>query len=339
MRSKEILQNVIEKKNLSSAESSEFLSLVMKGECSEILLSSFLTAMKMKGENSEELFGFAKAMRDASVKPESKFDFDFLDTCGTGGDGKNSINISTLSALTLGSMGVKIAKHGNRSGSSVCGSSDLLSELGYKLDKTHKQIEEEFIKFGFTFLFAPHWHPAMKFAANVRKELGFRTFFNLIGPLTNPFRAPYQIVGVYSSDYLEKVAEVLALLDLKGSIVCHSEDGFDEFSIFKPTIFYHSIGKKNSKEFFDPSILKLKNFKDDEIYTNSREISIQISKRILKGEKITGAFAVALNAGAALYLLGLSPTIVDGFEKSIGELESGRVYEYFSGILKGQENY
>ncbi len=338
MRSREILSKAVAKENLTEGEAFEFLSLVMNGECSEILLASFLTALKIKGEISDELLGFAKAMRSAAIKPKKNFDFDFLDTCGTGGDGKNSINISTLSALTLGSMGVKVAKHGNRSVSSVCGSSDLLSELGYKLDRTHEEIEDDFFKFGFAFLFAPFWHPAMKFAANVRKELGFRTFFNLIGPLSNPFNAPSQIVGVFSSEYLERVSNVLIKLGLKRSIVCHSEDGFDEFSIFRPTIFYHSIGKNYSKEFFDPSVLKLKNLKDDEIYTDSREKSVNLAKEILHGKVNTGAFAVALNAGVSLYLLEKVNNIPDGFEKALSEIESGRIKEYFSRILNGQEN-
>ncbi|MBE7411264.1 MAG: anthranilate phosphoribosyltransferase [Leptospiraceae bacterium] len=335
MNSKEILFKVVDKENLTKNEAYDFLSLVMKGDFSEILLSSFLTAMKFKGEVSDELFGFARAMRDAAIKPKRKFDFDFLDTCGTGGDGKNSINISTLAALTLASMGVKVAKHGNRSVSSVCGSSDLLIELGYKMDKTHEEVEENFLRFGFVFLFAPFWHPAMKFAANVRKELGFRTFFNLIGPLCNPFSAPYQIVGVYSKEYLEIISKVLIQLELKKSIVCHSEDGFDEFSVFHPTLYYHSNGNDLSKEIFHPSVLKLKNLKEEEIFTDSREKSVKMVKEILLGKINTGSYAVALNAGVSLYLMEIVKSIPEGFERALSEIECGKINEYFSRILNG----
>ncbi|MCE9500445.1 MAG: anthranilate phosphoribosyltransferase [Leptospira sp.] len=328
-----ILHKAVEMVSLSEEEAYQFMISVMKGEVSEIALSSFLTSMKIKKESSEELAGFALAMRDSALKPVGKFDFDFLDTCGTGGDGKNSLNISTLAAITLASMGIRIAKHGNRSVSSLSGSSDILNALGYKIDLTTYEVEELFTKKGFAFLFAPTWHPSMRFAANVRKELGFRTFFNIIGPLSNPFRAPFQIMGVYSPELLEKIPFVLKRLGLKGSIVCHSKDGFDEFSIFQPTDYVLSRGEESLHEIFDPSVLKLTGLKEDEIFCASKEDAIRLSGNVLEGKEISGTYAVALNAGAAQFLLGHSATIEEGFESCLKQIKSGKVNEFFKEVI------
>ncbi|MCX7999080.1 MAG: anthranilate phosphoribosyltransferase, partial [Leptospiraceae bacterium] len=189
-----LLEQLTQKENLSFAQSRDFMLEVMRGEVSEIVLASFLTALKMKEETEEELAGFVTAIRESAVPTAKDFSFDFIDTCGTGGDSKASINISTLSAITIASMGVKVAKHGNRSVSSVCGSSDLLEGLGYPFPKTVSEAIQRFEEHGFVFLFAPFWHPAMKHAANVRKQLGFRTVFNMIGPLSNPFHPTHKVV-------------------------------------------------------------------------------------------------------------------------------------------------
>ncbi len=328
------IQKLIEKESLTFEESYNFLTSVMKGEISEILLSSFLTALKMKGETQVELAGFVKAVRNASFNTNTNFSFEFLDTCGTGGDGKNSINISTISALTLASMGVKIAKHGNRSVSSLCGSSDFLDEFGYNYKEGHSEIAKRVESQGFTFLFAPHWHPAMKFAAGVRKELGFRTVFNLLGPLSNPLAPTHQIVGVYSEDLIEKFANVLKLLGCKKAIVCHALDGFDEFSIFQPTR-YAVIQNENIEYFeFSPAVLDLKNLKSEEVYASTKTESIRLSKRVLKGETITGTYKVALNAGVGLYLMEKTSSIENGFEEALKQITKGIVWDYFDKITK-----
>jgi anthranilate phosphoribosyltransferase len=328
------IQKLIDKENLSVEESYNFLTSVMAGEISEIILSSFLTALKMKGETQVELAGFVKAVRNASSKTNVKFPFEFLDTCGTGGDGKNSINISTISALTLASMGIKVAKHGNRSVSSLCGSSDFLDEFGYTYKGDHLEIAKRVESQGFTFLFAPHWHPAMKFAAGVRKELGFRTVFNLLGPLSNPLTPTHQIVGVYSEDLIEKFANVLKLLGCKKAIVCHALDGFDEFSIFQPTRYAYIQDEKIEYLEFSPAILELKNLKSEEVYASTKTESIRLSERVLKGEIITGTYKVALNAGVGLFLMEKTNSIEKGFEEALTQIRKGNVWEYFDKITK-----
>lgn len=328
-----LIQKLIDSEDLSEEESYTFLKSVMAGEISEIVLSSFLTALKRKGETQDEIYGFVKAVRGAAQRPNIELPLEFLDTCGTGGDGKNSINISTLSALTLASIGIKVAKHGNRSVSSLCGSSDFLDEFGYSYKGNPSEIATRVTSQGFTFLFAPHWHPAMKYAATVRKELGFRTVFNLLGPLSNPFSPSHQIVGVYSVDLLPKFGGVLQRLGIKKAVVCHSLDGFDEFSIFQPTKYIYIQNNKMESHEFSPEILNLNHIKPEEIYASTRSESIRISERVLKGELSTGTYKVALNAGVGIFLMGLSESIPKGFEMALSQLSSGKVWEYFRHII------
>lgn len=324
-----LLQKSVAGNSLSEEEAHFFMMSIMKGEVSDIILSSFLTSIRMRVETADELVGFVRAMRESCVKPSSQFDFDYIDTCGTGGDEKRSINISTLSALTLGSLGIKIAKHGNRSVSSLCGSSDLLAAMDYNVTVSHAEAEKRLTEKGFTFLFAPHWHPSMKFAVETRKQLGFRTVFNILGPMSNPFHPPYQVLGVYSAELLPKVMHVLTRLGTKAAIVCNSVDGFDEFSIFADTKYLLYQNGEVSEHLFSPDSLSLPNLKDDEIFCVSKEEAVSLSHKVLSGEKITGSYAVALNSGAALFLLGKANNIKEGFQIALEQLKSGKVLEYF----------
>ncbi|ABZ93864.1 Anthranilate phosphoribosyltransferase [Leptospira biflexa serovar Patoc strain 'Patoc 1 (Ames)'] len=314
---KEILHQVVAGHHLVETHAEFFLNEVMDGNVAEPVLASFLTAMKMKGETTDELYGFVRAMRHHAIKPKSSFGFDFLDTCGTGGDGKGTLNVSTLSALTLASLGHKVAKHGNRSVSSLSGSSDILSGLGYPLERTHEESESEFVKTGFVFLFAPSWHPAMKYAGPVRAALGFRTFFNLIGPLSNPFAPTHQIVGVYDRSLCLPMAEILGKLGLKQAIVCHSEDGLDEFSIFEPTNYAHFDGKTTKELRFDPKGLNLapRELDRNTVFSSSKEGAEALFRAVLEPSEPTGGTAmVALNAGVSLFLLGAVKDIPSGYE-------------------------
>lgn len=327
-----LLQKSVAGNSLTEEEAYFFMISIMKGDVSDIVLSSFLTSIRMRVETADELVGFVRAMRESCVKPSSNFDFDYLDTCGTGGDEKKSINISTLSALTLGSLGLKIAKHGNRSVSSLCGSSDLLSALEYNVTVPHAEAEERLNKKGFTFLFAPHWHPSMKFAVETRKQLGFRTVFNILGPMSNPFNPPFQILGVYAKELLPKVMHVLTKLGTKAAIVCNSVDGFDEFSIFADTNYLLYQNGEVSPHLFSPDSLGISTIKENEIFCNSKEEAVMLSKKVLSGEIITGSHAVALNSGAALFLLGKAPHIKDGYHMALDHLKSGKVMEYFQSL-------
>lgn len=335
MQAKDILHKAANRQDLNRDEARSFMGFVMRGEVSEVILSAFLTAMKVKGETGEEILGFAQAMKKAAVVPKSKsWNTDVLDTCGTGGDGKGSINVSTLSALTLASLGIQVAKHGNRSVSSVSGSSDLLSSLGFSLEMTHEEVEERFLKTGFTFLFAPAWHPAMKYVANVRKEIGMRTFFNLIGPLSNPFHPTHQIIGVFSKDWIDRIAFALQEMGLKAGIVCHSIDGLDEFSIFAPTDYI--IFREDQREVgvFDPKILGLPPIlHPEEVYVSTPEKALELSRRILQGEDLSGTHLVALNAGVALWLVKKVESIKDGYKMAIEHILNKRVAQFASEIL------
>ncbi len=332
MNQNSLLQKSVAGNSLTEEEAYFFMISIMKGEVSDILLSSFLTSIRMRVESADELVGFVRAMRESCVKANGKFDFDYLDTCGTGGDEKRSINISTLSALALGSMGIKIAKHGNRSVSSLCGSSDLLSALEYNVTVTHAEAEKRLLEKGFTFLFAPHWHPSMKFAAETRKQLGFRTVFNVLGPMSNPFSPPFQILGVYAPDLLPKVMHVLTRLGTQAAIVCNSLDGFDEFSIFADTKYLLYMNGEVSEHLFSSDALRLENLRDDEIFCNTKEETVSLSKRILSGEIITGSHAVALNAGAGLFLMGKAGNIKEGYQNALAYLKTGKVLEYFQNL-------
>jgi len=326
------LQKLISKENLSLAEAREFMLSVMRGEVSEITLASFLTALRMKEETQEELAGFVLAVRESAIPRGKDFSFDFIDTCGTGGDEKGSINISTLTALTLASMGIPVAKHGNRSVTSVCGSSDLLEGLGYPFPKDPAEAVKRFEEDKFVFLFAPFWHPAMKYAANVRKTLGFRTVFNMIGPLSNPFSPTHQVIGVYSSEILNKVAGVLKYLHLKRAIVCHSRDGYDEFSIFAETEYCLLENGSTSYHVFSPRAF-LPNFSENEISTRTKEESLQKANSVLAGELKAGTYAVALNSGVALYVFGKASSIEEGYHLSLEHLRTGAVQNFFNKLL------
>ncbi len=326
---RDILQKAISSQNLSREEAEFFLTEVMLGKVSEVLLASFLTALKQKGETEEELTGFVSAMRKNAEKPSRSYSYEFIDTCGTGGDGKGSFNISTLSAFTLASLGVKVAKHGNRSVSSLSGSSDILTQIGYKFDRPKTEMEEEFDKTGFIFLFAPHWHPSMKYAGPVRKELGFRTFFNLIGPLSNPLSPAYQVVGVYDKALLKVLSQVLSLLGTKRSIICHSRDGLDEFSIFQPTDYVYFDGKTSRELVFEPKTLSLgREPNPKEVFAGSQEESSRLFYDVLSGKDGSGADMVALNAGAALFVVGKADSIESGFSLAKSALLEKKVLKF-----------
>jgi len=328
-KNKELLNLLLSNQDLTTEGAYHFLNEVMKGNVTEVILAAFLTALKMKGETEEELTGFVSAMRENAEKPNKKFDFDFIDTCGTGGDGKGTFNISTLSAFTLASLGVRVAKHGNRSVSSLSGSSDILQAIGYDMDRPKEELTKEFIEKGFVFLFAQSWHPSMKYAGPVRRELGFRTFFNLIGPLSNPFHPSHQVVGVYDKSLLTVVSRVLSKLGSKKTIVCHSQDGLDEFSIFSLTDYAYFDGKNTENLVFDPkSIPSLFPLSKDEVFSNSKDDSLRHFKEVLSGKATSGTDMVALNAGAALFTIGKVDSILAGFEMAKEALRSKKVLEF-----------
>ncbi|EQA71601.1 anthranilate phosphoribosyltransferase [Leptospira noguchii] len=333
MEPRAVVLKLIGRKHLTALEAESFMNHVMKGEVSEILLSSFLTSMRSNGESVEEVLGCTLALRKNALRPKTVFPFDLLDTCGTGGDGQGTINISTLSAIVLASLGVKVAKHGNRSVSSHTGSSDILTRLGYQTETTQEEVEAHLVNRGFTFLFAPMWHPSMKYAGPVRKELGFRTVFNMIGPLSNPFSPQFQIIGVYQPELMELFIKVLQSLGLKRALVCHSRDGLDEFSIFQTTDYTFLENGVISRHSFDPKVLGLSSLNKEEVYASSSDHAEILARKVLNSEPIAGTHAVALNAGAGLFVMGKVETIEQGYQIAKEAILSGKTKKYFEDLI------
>lgn len=322
-KTKRALSKVASKKNLSGAESAEVFGEIMSGEVDGAIMAAFLTALKMKGETVDEVVGAASAMRAratfinaGSAAP--------IDTCGTGGDGMNTFNISTTSAFIAAGAGVPVAKHGNRAATSKCGSGDVLGELGFNLDVHASVMEHCLQEEGIAFLFAPKMHPAMRFAAPVRKALGFRTIFNLLGPLVNPAGATGQVVGVFEAGYTEFVAECLNRMGVRCAFVVHAADGMDEISVCTPTRVSElrdcsiKTSEFNPRKYFPDGA----NFSD--LKGGDAKVNAQILLDVLSGKLRNGARDICLlNAAAAIVVGGKTDDFGAALEMARDSLDSG----------------
>lgn len=322
-KTKRALSKVASKKNLSGAESAEVFGEIMSGEVDGAIMAAFLTALKMKGETVDEVVGAASAMRAratfinaGSAAP--------IDTCGTGGDGMNTFNISTTSAFIAAGAGVPVAKHGNRAATSKCGSGDVLGELGFNLDVHASVMEHCLQEERIAFLFAPKMHPAMRFAAPVRKALGFRTIFNLLGPLVNPAGATGQVVGVFEAGYTEFVAECLNRMGVRRAFVVHAADGMDEISVCTPTRVSELRDCSIKTSEFNPR----KYFPDganfSELKGGDAKVNAQILLDVLSGKLRNGARDICLlNAAAAIVVGGKTDDFGAALEMARDSLDSG----------------
>ena len=322
-KTRRALSKVASKKNLSGAESAEVFGEIMSGEVDGAIMAAFLTALKMKGETVDEVVGAASAMRvratfinAGSAAP--------IDTCGTGGDGMNTFNISTTSAFIAAGAGVPVAKHGNRAATSKCGSGDVLGELGFNLDVHASVMEHCLQEEGIAFLFAPKMHPAMRFAAPVRKALGFRTIFNLLGPLVNPAGATGQVVGVFEAGYTEFVAECLNRMGVRRAFVVHAADGMDEISVCTPTRVSElrdcsiKTSEFNPRKYFPDGA----NFSD--LKGGDAKVNAQILLDVLSGKLRNGARDICLlNAAAAIVVGGKTDDFGAALEMARDSLDSG----------------
>lgn len=321
------IRRVMDGQHLDRLEMAEVFGDVMDGRATDVQKSALLVALRMKGETSDEIAGAAMAMRDRVTPLEVDRD-DLVDTCGTGGDGRGTFNISTLAALVAAGAGARVAKHGNRAVSSSCGSADLLSALGVQIDLDAARMSEVLRRAGISFLFAPKLHPAMSAVAAVRRELGVRTIFNVLGPLTNPAFARRQVLGVYSERLVHVVARVLAALGAQHAMVVHSRDGLDEISVSAAThVCEVKDGEVNAYE-LTPEDIGVGRHSIEEIAGGDARTNADIARAILTGAT-NGARrdVVAANAGAALYVAGSAPTIRDGVELAKESIASGRAYE------------
>jgi anthranilate phosphoribosyltransferase len=310
---KNILEKLLDKNNLAMEEAYGVMSDIMEGRATPAQIGAFLIALRLKGETVEEVSGFAQAMRDKALRLD--YPGNLLDTCGTGGDGMGTINISTLSALVVAGAGVKVAKHGNRSVSSLCGSADLLEGLGVKIDLPPSTAKRCLDECNFSFLFAPLYHPAMRYAAGPRKELGVRTVFNILGPLTNPARVRRQLLGVFSPSLTSFIASVLGKLGVERAMVVSSLDGIDEISISAPTKVSELRDGTIYEYTIEPERLGVRTYSLDELKVKSKEESVEIAQRVLAGE-MEGAVmdAVLVNSAAALIVAGMANDFKEGME-------------------------
>ena len=320
----EYIKKVIEGENLTTEEATAAMDSIMSGESTQAQIGSYLTALRMKGETIEEITGSAKGMREKCLQLVGKGDL--MDIVGTGGDCTNTFNVSTVSSFVVAAAGIKIAKHGNRSVSSKCGSADVLEALGVKLDITKEQNEKVLKDTGMCFMFAPVYHSAMKYVATARKELGVRTIFNILGPLANPAYANLQIMGVYSDELVEPMAQVLSNLGVKRAMVVHGEDGVDEVSICGKTKVCEVREGGLRSYTINPEELGLHLAKPEDIKGGLAEENKEITLSILKGEKGAKRDMVLINSAVAIYIALENRTLAECVEMAAGIIDSGKAF-------------
>ena len=321
---REYLAKVMAGENLTRGEASAAMQLMMSGQASESQMGALLTALRIKGETSEELAGMAETMRAFAVSAAPEGGMPLLDTCGTGGDGKKTFNISTTVALVVAGAGVRVAKHGNRGVSSASGSADVLELLGVKVALPAASVARSIDTIGIGFLYAPSFHTAMRHVAKTRRELAVRTAFNVLGPLTNPAGADRQLLGVYERPLVEKVAYTLAALGgVKRAMVVHSDDGMDELSVFAPN---HTALVENGLVTFqsiDAADYGLADTDAAAIRAGSAEESAASVLAVLRGEAGARRKIVLLNAAAALVVGGAAGSLAEGVDTAQHSIDSG----------------
>ena len=333
MSIRDAIDKLVNRVSLSEPEMIEAMNQIMTGEATPLQVASFLTALRMKGESVEEVTGAARVMREKAhrVQVGSKT---VIDTCGTGGDQKGTFNISTTAALVVAGAGINVAKHGNRSVSSQSGSADVLGALGVKVDAPKERVEECIAKIGIGFLFAPLLHEAMKYAVQPRRDIGIRTVFNLLGPLTNPAMATHQLIGLYCGDLVGMIAHVLKNLGSVCAMVVHGMEGLDEISLCGPTKVAELRSGQVKEYIVEPEQFGLKRCRMEELHGGNAEQSAAIVRGVLQGDKGPARDVVLLNGGAALYVGGSAATIQDGMRLAAESIDSGKASEKLARLVE-----
>ena len=326
---KQFLEKLKKKQDLSFEESKSAFNILMNGEASEDEIFDFLTLLSIKGEVSDEIAGGVYVLRDKSKRVNVQ---NCVDTCGTGGDGMNTLNISTASALLLASMGIKVAKHGNKAVSSKCGSGDVLEALNIKINLEPKDIEEQINTNNFGFMFAPNYHSAMKFVGPTRKKIGKRTIFNMIGPLSNPALVTRQVVGVFDKKLLKIFAEGLKNLNIKFAWIVNSEDGLDEISPYAKTNVIQLKDDKISEIKIDPNSLGVNADKFQNLVGNDAKFNADKMIEIFKGEDNDFSKAVCLNAAAGLIVGEKFSEFTDAYNNAREFILSGKTFSHLKKI-------
>lgn len=327
------LTQLIERRDLTHTDMLELMRQIMGGQLTPAQIAAVLVALRSKGESINEIAAAAEVMRELSTKVIVQDDGHLIDTCGTGGDGAQTFNISTASAIVAAAAGAKVAKHGGRSVSSKCGSADILEKLGVNVNLTSEQVANSVETIGVGFMFAPNHHSAMKYAAPVRKELGVRTLFNLLGPLTNPASAKNQVMGVFDRDLTGKLARVLQQLGSRHVMVVHGADGMDEISI-STTTFIAELKEGVVREYsVSPEQFGLKSAALNAIQVADADEAKIMLMDVMENKAGAARDIVLLNAGAAIYVAGLSDTLEAGVKQAVEMLSTGKAKQKLEALI------
>ena len=325
-----IKNKLFSQNNLTSDESFSLFKKIMNGELNEIDTSAILISLKIKGETKDEILGATKIMRSNSLKISSSSNI--VDTCGTGGDMSDTLNISTSASLVAASCGIKIAKHGNKSVSSKSGSADMLEKIGYKFSDDPKILEKQLDKNNFCFMFAQYHHSTMRHVINVRKKLGTRTIFNLLGPLTNPANAKNQLLGVYDKKWLNIHCEVLRELGSNNVMIVHGADGLDEITLSQNTYVCELKDKQIKNYNFDPRDIGYDYISLEDIKGGDPQYNAKCFMKMINGEYGQFQKIVEINAGAAIYLSGKTNSIKEGALIAQKSITEGKTKDFISSI-------
>jgi anthranilate phosphoribosyltransferase len=326
------LSKIIQKENLNEEQMSQMITDIFSGNITDAQIGAMMAALATKGETFEELAGAARAMRRKALRIQTSA-ATVVDTCGTGGDGAHTFNISTTTAFVVAACGVTVAKHGNRSVSSQCGSADLLEALGVKLDTDPEIVEEAVQDIGIGFLFAPMYHSAMKYAAKARKEVGLRSIFNMLGPLTNPAGANCQLLGVYAPELTEMFAHALNLLGAKRSFVVHGHDGLDEISVCAPTrVSELKDGLIRTYDIY-PETFFGQLAKPQDLLGGNSETNAHITRSILNGEKGPKRDVVLINTAAALMAADQAKDFKEGIQRAEAAIDEGAATQKMEALI------
>jgi anthranilate phosphoribosyltransferase len=318
------LHRVAERSDLSSQEAEQAMSIILSGGASVTQIGAFLVAMRMKGETADEILGFARAMRERALRVDAGLNgATLLDTCGTGGDGQSTFNISTIAAFVVAGAGVRVAKHGNRSISSRCGSADLLEALGVRILSDPAEMARAIRETGIGFLYAPSLHPAMKYAQPARVDLKMRTLFNLLGPLANPAWANVQLIGAFSEAAAELMAGALAQLGIQRAFVVHGSDGLDEITTTGPTLVFEVQPGQAVRRTLHPADFGVALARPEDLRGGSVEKNVAICRAVLSGAAGPARDIVVANAAAALFLAGAAPNFVQAAGCAAESIDSG----------------
>lgn len=329
MNATEILNKLVSKKNLTKNEASDLLRGIMDGSVSPVVTAAILTALRMKGETTDEVVGLIQAMREAMIPVNVP---DAMDIVGTGGDGAGTFNISTTTAFVVAGAGVKVAKHGNRAASSKCGSANVLEALGVNINLTAQQAETVYAKTGFVFMLAPAFHPSTKNVVTVRKELKIRTIFNILGPFANPASTQYQLTGVPDIESAKRLADVARGLGYKRNLIVTSSST-DELTLNAKTIGYEVAGTKVKRITIDPQKLGFKEAPKGALLGGDVASNVTYLRGILDGEKGPRRDVVVLNAACALYVRGVAKNIKEGIKMAVTSIDTGAALRVLENVI------